>query len=227
MVFKCIGVGFAAAAVIAVSFSAHAADLGRPNYKGPAYTSPAYSNWTGFYVGLNAGYGMGKASVTAPTGSTGDFSANGALAGATLGYNFQTGSWVWGAEGDLDYSGMKGTSSSFCVGPCTVSNRWLGTARARIGYAGWNNWLPYLTAGVAAGSVKFEQGSDTNTHTKIGWTAGLGVEYALFTNWSVKGEYLYTDLGTSTCPAGTCAVLYDITTKFKANLIRLGVNYRF
>jgi len=54
---------------------------------------------------------------------------------------------------------------------------------------------------------------------------GAGVEYAFLGAWSAKVEYLYTDLGKVTCPAGTCAVDNDI--KFKANLVRVGLNYRF
>jgi outer membrane immunogenic protein len=226
MITKMIKTGIAAVALLATAIAAQAADLPR-SYKSPAYTAPAYASWTGFYVGLNAGYGFGKASVANNVGSTGDFNVNGAVFGATAGYNFQTGTWVWGLEGDIDYSGMKGSSTAFCVPACTVSNSWLGTARARLGYAGWNNWLPYLTGGAAFGNVKFEQAGTVDSKTKIGWTAGVGVEYALLTNWSVKAEYLYADLGKATCAAPACNPGADVTTTFKANLVRLGVNYRF
>jgi outer membrane immunogenic protein len=222
-----IRISLAAATLVAASCAASAADFGQ-RYKAPVYSAPAYASWSGFYVGLNGGYGFGKASVTNDVGTTGDFNVKGALVGGTAGYNFQTGTWVWGVEGDIDYSGMKGSSSAFCVPDCTVSNSWLGTARARLGYAGWNNWLPYITGGLAAGNVKLAQdGGGSDSKTKLGWTAGLGVEYALFTNWSVKAEYLYADLGKSTCAAPTCNPGADVTTTFKANIVRLGVNYRF
>ena len=222
---KIIQAGFAVAALSLMPLAAQAADLNRGSYKAPAYTALSYVNWTGLYLGINGGYGFGKANINNVFGSTGDFNVRGAVVGGTVGYNYQTGVWVWGLEGDLDYSNIKGSTSTACVPDCTVSNTWLGTARARIGYAGWGNWLPFLTGGAAFGNVKTELGGITDSRTKIGWTAGLGVEYALLTNWSVKGEYLYTDLGTATCPAGTCAV--ETTTKFKTNLVRLGVNYRF
>ena len=222
MNFKRISVGFAAAAIFAASFSAHAADFGN-RYKAPAYTAPAYSNWSGFYVGLNAGYGMGKSNWDVPAVSV---SPKGALAGLTVGYNFQTGSWLWGAEGDFDMSTMKG-SATCGVDNCETKNTWLGTARARIGYAGWNNWLPYLTFGGAFGNVKATESiNGSASKMNIGWTAGLGVEYALWTNWSVKAEYLYVDLGKFDCGVSCSGVGTD-NVSFNANLIRLGVNYRF
>jgi outer membrane immunogenic protein len=227
MNFKLIGVGMSAIAMLAMSGAVNAADLSPPGYKAPIYTAPGAASWNGFYVGVNAGYGMGKSRVTNDVGSTGDFNVKGALAGGTIGYNFQTGNWVWGVEGDLDMSAIKGSSSTFCVPDCNMSNTWLGTARARIGYAAWGNWLPYLTGGAAFGNIKFDQGVEPDSHTKIGWTAGLGVEYALLTHWSVKAEYLYADLGTATCAMPKCNSGADVLTTFKTNIIRLGVNYRF
>jgi outer membrane immunogenic protein len=222
-----LSIALAIATSIAATAVSHAADLRTPSYKSPVY-APTYYSWTGFYAGINGGYGFGKASVSNSTGSTGDFNVNGAQFGGTLGYNMQTGSWVWGLEGDLDYSAIKGSSSSFCVlGGCTVSNTWMGTARARLGYAGWDRWLPYITGGAAFGKVKFEQGGTSDSKTKLGWTAGLGLEYAILANWTAKAEYLYVDLGSSVCPAGSCNPTDDVTYKFKTNLIRLGLNYRF
>ena len=215
------------AALVATTFAAQAADLRTPNYKSPAY-APTYYSWTGFYVGLNGGYGFGKSSISSPTlGSTGDFNVKGAQFGGTLGYNLQTGSWVWGLEGDLDYSAMKGSSSTNCAPACTASNTWMGTARARLGYAGWDRWLPYITGGAAFGNVKFEQAGIADSKTKIGYTAGLGLEYAFLANWSAKAEYLYVDLGTAVCATPACNPTEDVSTKFKANIIRIGVNYHF
>jgi outer membrane immunogenic protein len=111
------------------------------------------------------------------------------------------------------------------VGSCETKNDWLGTARARLGYAGWNNLLPYVTGGAAFGNIKGTVGGASVTKTNIGWTAGAGLEYAFLGAWSAKVEYLYADLGKATCPAGTCT--FDTDVKFKANLVRVGLNYRF
>jgi outer membrane immunogenic protein len=221
---------FAACAVLFAAMIAapsFAADLPAPVYKAPAYRGPVYVgpgfSWTGLYAGINGGYGFGKSNWTDTTGATsGDFNIKGALIGGTLGYNLQTGFWVWGIEGDLDYSSIKGTDATGC---CTTKNDWLGTVRGRVGYAAWGNWLPYITGGAAFGDIKGSSITGSETHTKIGWTAGAGVEYAFLGSWSAKLEYLYADLGKATCSTPTCVPNIDI--KFKSNIVRVGLNYRF
>jgi outer membrane immunogenic protein len=214
--------GLLVAAMAAPSF---AADLPRPSYKAPIYTAPGFS-WTGFYVGLNGGYGFGTSRWSAPGFDTSDFEVNGGLAGGTIGYNLQTGSWVWGLEGDLDYSWIKGSTTDSCPGGCETAIPWFATARGRIGYAGWDRWLPYITGGAAFAQIKMTPpGGPDEKETKIGWTAGAGIEYALWSNWSSKIEYLYADLGSATCSAATCGVAIDVD--YKTHMVRLGVNYRF
>jgi len=215
-----------AAAMAAPSF---AADLPRPAYKAQPYYVAPFS-WSGFYVGINGGYGFGKSKWTNTANgiTTGDFNVTGPLAGVTLGYNMQTGVWVWGLEGDLDYSWMKGSTTNLCGGSCETRNTWFGTARGRVGYA-WDRWLPYITGGAAfAGIRTTPPAPDTYTEkVKVGWTAGLGVEYAFMGAWSAKLEYLYADLGTVSCGSATCLAAGGIDVTFKANIVRAGVNYRF
>jgi len=212
--------GVFVAAMAAPSF---AADLPRPAYKAPIYSVPGY-NWTGFYAGINGGYGFGTSDWSGTGASP---KPKGALAGGTLGYNLQTGSWVWGIEGDVDYSWVKGSATglgSCAAAGCETKNTWFGTARGRLGYAGWDRWLPYITGGAAFGGVKMTSGTGVSeTKTKIGWTVGGGIEYAVMSNWTAKIEYLYADLGTSNC--GSCAGTPDVT--FKENIVRAGLNYRF
>ena len=216
--------GLLAAAMAAPSL---AADLPRPAYKAPIYVAPF--SWTGFYVGLNGGYGWGTTNWSVPGipgATTGDFNTTGYLLGGTMGYNMQTGSWVWGLEGDIDYSSIKGTNTTICgAGGCETRNTWLGTARGRIGYA-WDRWLPFITGGAGFGGIKMTPpGGPSETKTKLGWTLGAGVEYAFMGAWSAKLEYLYVDLGTVTCGAATCGAATDV--KFRTNIVRLGLNYRF
>jgi len=215
--------GLLAAAVASPSF---AADMPRPAYKNPVYVAPF--SWTGFYAGINGGYGWGKSDWSS-TVTSGSAKPKGGVAGLTLGYNLQTGVWVWGLEGDFDASWIKGSDNAgtgVCAAPgCETKNTWLATGRGRIGYA-WDRWLPYITGGAALGNIKMSPNNGlSETKTKLGWTLGAGVEYAFMGPWSAKVEYLYTDLGKSTCGAPTCGI--DTDVKFKANIVRVGLNYRF
>ena len=85
--------GLAAAALLIAPLAAQAADLNRGGYKAPIYPAPAYANWSGVYVGINGGYGFGRSNWDFPAVSP---SPKGGLFGVTLGYNFQTGAWLWG-----------------------------------------------------------------------------------------------------------------------------------
>jgi len=203
-----------------------AADLPRPAYKAPVYVAPF--SWSGFYVGINGGYAWGSTKLTNVVG-TQSFDTTGGLAGGTLGYNLQTGNWVWGLEGDIDASWLKGdsTSAPLCAGGvgCELKQTWFGTARGRIGYA-FDRWLPYATGGLAVGDSKITvPNSNSQTDTRVGWTAGAGLEWAFLGAWSAKIEYLYADLGTKTCAAATCVVATDVD--MTENIVRLGINYRF
>ena len=204
----------------AMALPSYAADMSLAAFKAPSSAAPW--NWTGFYVGINGGYGFGRSSWTNVGGTTGDFNVSGALAGGTIGYNLQTGLWVWGAEADIDASWIKGTAATIC---CETKNDWLATARGRIGYA-MDRWLPFLTGGAAFGDVNMTPvGGASETTTKIGWTAGGGLEYAFQGAWSAKVEYLYVDLGKASCDVATCGVATDVT--FKTSIVRGGINYHF
>src|SRR3974390_1878466 len=157
--------------------AASAADL---PVKAPPYTAPPAPlgyDWSGFYVGANAGYGVGRdpAGETKTTMLIGGLPASaitneqfmlspaGALGGVQLGYNWQIAPhWVAGLEGDWDASGQR---DSVCIAQCTdfgagtpvgltVEQKisWLATTRARLGYA-QGGWLAYLTGGGAFGHV--------------------------------------------------------------------------
>ena len=210
--------------------SALAADLPRgrplPPPRAPVYVP--FFTWNGFYVGINAGYGFGHSAWTdtVTLDSTGNFKVKGALVGGTVGYNLQMGSFVFGLEGDFDWSNIKGSVTTNCPSTCETSNNWLGTARGRIGYA-FDRFMPYLTAGAAIGNIKGTVGAVNHfSAARVGWTGGVGVEYAFIDNWSVKLEYLYVDLGKATC-AATCSGTDPFSVSFTTSVARAGVNYKF
>jgi outer membrane immunogenic protein len=218
--------GFIATALASPSL---AADIPR---KAPVYKAPVYVagfSWTGFYIGANGGGGWGKSEWSDPIfgGGTGNFKIKGFLAGGTVGYNQQTGVWVWGVEGDLDASWINGAvANANCPLGCETKNPWLATARGRVGYAAMERWMPYVTGGAAFGRINMNPATFApDGKTKAGWTVGGGVEYAFLGPWSAKVEYLYADLGKATCSAAACGGPLDVT--FKANIVRAGINYRF
>jgi outer membrane immunogenic protein len=133
---------------------------------------PVY-NWGG----INGGYAFGKSDWTGAAVSSGDFDTSGFIVGGALGFNYQIGALVLGAETDLDYTGIKGTApSTFCVS-CQTSNSWLGTTRARVGFAA-DRVLFYGTGGAAYGNVQAAPHGVSNSSTQAGWTGGVGVETA-------------------------------------------------
>jgi len=205
-------------ALAALTGSAFAADLPRREVvtKAPAYIATAY-NWTGPYVGINAGGAWSRSNFGAPFAS--DTNASGALVGGTLGYNWQVGQMVYGLEGDLDWSNLRG-SAACGLTTCEVRNSWLGTVRGRLGFA-VDRFMPYITGGLAVGDIRTNvAGVGSGSTTKAGWTLGAGVEFAMAAPWTVKLEYLYADLGRGGGVAGTDASL-------RANILRAGLNYRF
>jgi outer membrane immunogenic protein len=185
-------------------------------------------DWTGFYLGVNGGYGFGTSQWTAPVPgfSTGSFDVNGGFVGGTIGYNQQFGTWVLGLEGDGDASWLSGTDTATCgtLG-CETSNSWFGTVRARFGFAA-GRVMPFVSGGAAFGNIKMTPpGGATLSTTNAGWTAGGGVEFAAIGAWSFKAEYLYMDLGKATCDVTTCGVSTDVD--FRSSIVRAGVNYHF
>lgn len=212
---------------LAMTTPSFAADLPRAVYKAPPMLQPLPYSWTGFYVGVNGGYAWGKADVSNATGSFQTGNQDGWLLGPTIGYNLQTGSVVFGVEGDIDYAFIKGNATNFATcgpgGTCEVKNTWLATARGRLGFA-WDRFMLYGTGGGAFAGAKITPSTGGSaTRTTTGWTVGGGAEYGLAAAWTVKLEYLYADLGKSNCDV--CTVPSDVRPKI--NIVRAGLNYRF
>ena len=184
--------------------------------------------WTGIYFGVNAGYGWAQGSSTTDfgggltggtttplglgttelgtTGLLASSSPRGGIAGGQIGFNWQAGMVVFGAELDGQWSGQANAVLLSCTPPipgCTATEaikiRSLTTGRARIGLA--FDWLmPYVTAGGALVNARDDLtvnvgGVSANfqplSGTTLGWTAGAGVDVALSSNWSARFEYLH------------------------------------
>ena len=206
----------------AAAMPASAADLPRSTpYKAPAYAAPY--NWTGFYLGINGGGAWGDSDWNGFAVSN---SPSGGMIGATGGYNWQgVGSpWVFGIEGDIDWSSAKDSTACGALN-CQTKNNWLGTVRGRVGYS-FDRFLPYVTGGVAFGDIEANRtGFAGSKDTNAGWAVGVGIEGVIAGNWTAKVEYLYTDLGDTTCAAANCGVATNVDLQL--NVLRAGLNYRF
>jgi outer membrane immunogenic protein len=189
--------------------SAQAADL--PYGSRAPYTVNQPLNiysWAGPYLGANLGYAWGSVdkNQTKPSGFAG---------GVQGGYNWQTGPWVFGVEGDIEATAAEDTFA-----PWKFSNPWFGTLRGRAGYA-LNNILFYGTGGLAFGELRGETFGLAESHTTAGWTAGVGAEFGFAPNWSARIEYLYVDLNSSPF------IITGMSNSYRFGTVRAGVNYRF
>ena len=151
--------------------------------------------------------------------STSSNDVNGVIGGGQIGYNWQAQNWLFGLEADIQGSGEKGSRDLVCVAcandgtnitsTLTQKLTWFGTVRGRVGVLVTPSILLYGTGGLAYGELK-TGGSITGTNvagvpvtvafpgtasTRVGWTAGVGVEGKIAPNWTAKLEYLYMDLG--------------------------------
>ncbi|MGY6709231.1 MAG: outer membrane protein [Rhizobiaceae bacterium] len=191
--------------------------------------SPAF-NWSGFYVGAHGGWGSGNYDYIFPNGQNVGSSLSGGFGGIQAGYNWDFGGVIVGAEGDLSFGNIGGTSvCPNAAFSCNVDVNFLSTVRGRVGLP-LDNVMPYVTAGVAFGNVR-RRSSDgaqslSDSRTLTGWTAGLGAEVAVMDGWSIGGEYLYVDLGRRTFP-GTGPAFSDVRIGTQMHTFRLKANFRW
>jgi outer membrane immunogenic protein len=231
--------------LVAVS-PALAADLGTYT-KAPAAVAPIY-DWTGVYIGAFGGGGFGNHNVNngAPNGFANfdaTYSSQGGLGGGEIGYNWQSGSVLFGVEADAFWSGISGNdvaavnAGSFpLVGSTDATTlRWGATARVRGGVT-VDRFLLFFTGGWAYGDFHHTDintaaltpaaGTETFTATKSGLTAGGGIAYALTNNVLGKFEYRYYDFGSLGRPSPTNGVTpYNVTATY--SVVTLGLDFKF
>jgi opacity protein-like surface antigen len=210
-------------------------------------------NWTGWYVGGHLGGGVSDARWSDPFGSTagaggfinvagfGDKThATGPLGGAQVGANWQTGPWVLGTEVDASMANMRGENTCFSgLGGinCQHIVSVLGSVTGRVGYA-WDRSLAYVKAGGAwtdtaynlfGNTFALTLGGGGTSMTTWGWTAGIGVEYAVTNHWTAFAEYDHVGLPSTTVPFPMVAVVntQNIAVSQSADLFKMGVNYKF
>lgn len=248
--------------------SAEAADfpVKAPIYKAQPLAAPY--NWTGFYGGVFVGgaFAAGDSSANDPFSTSAPFVGpylgavpisysldSSVIAGGTIGFNYQMGTWVIGPEAEFGYlhlngsapyvggAGVAETSANSTVGD------WYGVLAARFGYA-WDNVLFY---GKAGGAVLRQKASVIDATASVGnpglldaegdrttWgaAAGGGIEWAFAHNWTLKAEYLWLGVNHSVtaCGIDTGAGSAGFGANFCSNVsfpsihtVKVGVNYLF
>jgi outer membrane immunogenic protein len=247
--------------------AANAADMRVAAYAPPP--PPAYT-WSGCYVGASAGTSYGTSQHIANAGSTfnnpalragnlipagtnitDSFNLSGFIGGFQGGCNWQWGMWVFGFEGDGSANNKAGQAFETALVPVggagranwisETQERWLVTARAKLGLTGWgwfgDKTLVYVTGGGAWAKIDASEWLVTSpqstghqeSNTRSGWTVGAGLEYALGYGWSVKSEYLYVQFDDyTTFTTGPFAVgnVSPRTVKLNDHIFRAGMNYK-
>jgi outer membrane immunogenic protein len=177
---------------------ASAADIA---VKARPVVAPVAYNWTGCYIGANVGGGWSRMDTTRVSDGAnfGREDDNGVIGGGQLGCDFQTGSLVFGVQGQFDFGNVNGRHAltDFPTFSETNSLRSIGTATGRIGYLLTPALLGYGKVGVAFMRDRnqvFQPGGalvESASFTLPGITAGGGFEWMFMPDWSVFAEYNY------------------------------------
>jgi len=189
--------------------------------------------------------------------AVGSQSMTGLFGGAAVGVNWQAGPAVFGLEGDINWSNIDGTNA--CSGlfsflgngalqaGCNTKMPWFATATARVGAtvdhallyvkggAAWAEFDHTITSGAVGLPAGISGPSYTLSDSRLGFTVGAGIEYALGSNWSAKLEYDYMDFGTKNLAfaptslgvLAPVALALDADDRERVQLIKAGLNYRF
>jgi outer membrane immunogenic protein len=202
---------------------AQGADISLP-YKAPP---PPVLLWNGFYAGIDGGVARHDAYFNDLNGFSNGFathsvSKTGGVFGGYAGWNVQHGTFLFGVETDINWTGVKaqttwgGTFPNSNTFPQSQEINWIWTLRGRAGLV-VDTTLVYLTGGIAVGGIKNSFlgvcrvagpcfgvgpgavfGGFSENPTRVGWTAGVGFEHLIDSSrWMVRGEVRYTDFGRS------------------------------
>jgi outer membrane immunogenic protein len=264
-----VGIGLLAS-VGAGAGSALAADM--PVRPPPPVAAPAaccaVPDWVGFYVGIHGGGGWGRESFDSseffffqnqvkmtdpivPFFTSPNASPKGGVFGFQFGHNWQWGPVVGGLEIDFSGADLKETTTFFSpVVPNTFFTRdkkidELASARGRLGYLIFPNWLLYGTAGIGWGheristtgsfipqGVLLAQASQNSELNMFGWVAGVGLEWKFWDHWLLRGEWLHYDFGRVTDPnnnffLNNVFLLDNGNVRTTVDVARAAISYKF
>ena len=220
---------------------------------GLSYAEDVTTNWSGFYLGGQLGGAWNDTDwrynnpnwfntfLSVTVINTFDMDGSGFLGGGQVGFNHQSGAWVFGIEGSVagaDVSGNQRSPFFPASDRYTSDINLLTTVTGRLGYAG-DRWLVYAKGGWAGADVEltlFDQPSQIRASSDTwanGWTVGAGAEYALGQNLSLGVEYNYADLDTGNwtlrcnCPSGLGGGTPVMDGDIAIQSVTARLNYRF
>jgi len=253
---------------VATAFIASPAMAADIPFKAPLQTVVPVYSWTGVYAGLNAGGAWGDSETHfTPTGilvqvpiwitdltnrGSPRLHPSGFTGGGQIGFNWQTGNWVLGAEADFQCLGLSTSTKTQTFNTAgldpyffaaSIRTDWLATVRPRIGIA-FDRALIYVTGGLAVANQKFSHtlnffcscgpfldvNSGTISSTTTGWVVGAGLDYMWTNNWSVRAEYLHVDLGMVDFASFNTinrVVTANHSEDLKVDIARVAINYKF
>jgi outer membrane immunogenic protein len=214
--------------------SAVAADLAVP----PPSTVVARPLWTGFYIGLNGGWGGGSTRIQDPTMLLAfqqvSYATSGPFVGAQMGADWQFGNFVVGGELEGSAATIKGNSTldpNFPISGFATKFRALAMGTGRAGYA-VGSFLGYGKFGVAWADLELTDGlfsirPQVIDHSRTGIVGGAGIEMLLIGNLSAKLEYNFIWFGATSMALGTSAFVGPQNVDHTVNLVKAGLNFRF
>jgi outer membrane immunogenic protein len=241
---KTLVIGIFGLAAAGITTAASAADLPARTYAKsapPAYVAAVY-DWSGFYVGVNGGWGGANNSwsLIAAGGpfAEGTTRGNGGTVGGQIGFRWQSGPAVFGIEAQGNWANLSGTNTSLAVLNAGIDNHSnldaFGLFTGQVGYA-WDNVLLYVKGGAAVTDTRYSDlitGTGTvvasSSDTRWGGTVGAGLEVGLAPNWSVGIEYDHLFMADSTDNfTGGGGFFASDSISQNVDLVTARLNYKF
>lgn len=221
--FRRAALATAGLAACTLAAPAHAADIYKPAYEpAPLYREAPPDVTSAWYIGGLVGYGLASTELNAAAGNF-DFDADGAIAGGVLGWNYINNGFVIGLEGDLLGGGMEG-SQPFGANVAHAEANWMLGLRGRAGYYVTPEIMLFATLGAGWADMDLTAtgpGGGSASEVFSGIQYGGGAEMALNPDWSLRLDYLYTDLDAETVAysGGTTATYDPDIHQFRGGLL--------
>lgn len=189
-----------------------------------AFAGPARRNWSGFFAGVQGGYGFGNTTLSVPAlFSFRGIGSQGLFGGVLAGYDHQFAGTnvVAGLEADASLSDIR-TTISFGGASASIGSDWNVGLRARLGYVMAGSIMPYVSAGYGWTHVRSGGlAAGAFSQTLSGFQLGAGLETMLTANVALRAEYIHTFNGSRDLIPGV------LRTRTDSGRARIGITYKF